>query len=61
MTKKEQRQQAKDILQSVIGCAYYRLENEDNISEADKEAIIQYINQYGKAACKAFGVEYVTF
>lgn len=60
MTKKEQRKKAKDILQSVIGVAYYKLENED-IPEADKEAIMQYINQYGKAACKAFGVRYVAY
>ena len=60
MTKTEQKEKAKDILQSVIGCAYYRLENE-NFSEEDEEAVMKYINKYGVAACKAFRREYITF
>ena len=54
MTKTEEKTKARNIMQPVIGCAYYRLENE-------KELIIEYINKLGKRACKSIGCDYVTY
>ena len=60
MTKTEAKEKAKDILQEAIGVAYYKLENERYTPE-DKQMIIDYINKYGTAACKAFGKRYMTY
>lgn len=60
MTKKQAKEKAKNVLCSAIGCAYYKLENE-NFSEEDKELITQYINSLGERACKAIGTEYVAY
>lgn len=60
MTKKEAKEKAKKILQSIIGVAYYKLENE-KLAPEDAELITSYINQYGERCCKAIGVEYVTY
>lgn len=60
MKARKAREKAKDILQDAIAIAYYKLEGMD-LTEDEAEAIINYINQYGKAACKAFGREYVTY
>ena len=61
MSKSEMREKAKEILQDSIAVAYYKLENESNLTDEEVEQITQYINQYGTAACKAFGREYVTY
>lgn len=64
MKAKEAREKAKDILQDTIAVAYYKVVDNkefEKMSEEDKNAIIDYINQYGKAACKAFGRKYVTY
>ena len=61
MTKREKREKAKNILQEAIAVAYYRLESEDNLTLEETEEITGYINQYGEAACKAFGRKYVTY
>ena len=60
LTKTEAREIAKKLLQESIGVAYYRLENE-SYSEEDEQLIIDYINKFGTAACKAFGKEYITY
>ena len=60
MTKTEAKTKVRNIMQSVIGCAYYRLENE-NLTEKEKELIIEYINKLGKRACKSIGCDYVTY
>lgn len=60
MTKKEQKAFALKLISSAINSAYYRLENFD-ISDSDNEAILVYLNEYGKRACKAVGVRYVTY
>lgn len=61
MTKTQAKEKAKDILQSAIGCAYYKLEDESELSEKDINLIIQYINSLGERACKAIGSEYVAY
>lgn len=60
MTKTELKEIAKDILQESIGVAYYKLENE-HYSPEDEKIIVDYINKYGAAACKAFGKDYVAY
>lgn len=60
MTKSEAKTKAKKIMQSVIGCAYYRLENED-LTEEETMLIMEYINKLGERACKSIGCDYVTY
>lgn len=60
MTKTAAKEKAKSILQSAIGSAYYRLENESFSSE-DQALILEYINKLGSKACKAINAEYVTY
>ena len=61
MSKSEMREKAKEILRDTIAVAYYKLENESGLSDEEIEQIQAYINQYGIAACKAFGKEYITY
>lgn len=61
MKKSEMWEKAKQILLESIAVAYYKLENESSITDEEVEQITQYINQYGTAACKAFGKEYVAY
>lgn len=60
MTKSEAKAKAKNIMQSVIGCAYYRLENED-FTEEETELVMEYINKLGEKACKSICCDYVTY
>lgn len=59
MTKTEAKDKAKDILEEAIAIAYYKLEDE-GLDEEECELVLQYINKFGKSACKAFGREYFT-
>lgn len=62
MTKTEMKEIAKDTLRTSIGTAYYKISDEINgYTDDEKDQIIQYINKYGEAACKAFGKEYATY
>lgn len=62
MTKTEMKEIAKNTLRTSIGTAYCKISDEINeYTNGEKEQIIQYINKYGEAACKAFGKEYVTY
>lgn len=61
MTKIQAKEKARNILRSAIGCAYYKLENESDLSQEDTDLIIQYINSLGERACKAIGTEYVAY
>lgn len=65
MTKTDAKNIAKKILQDAIGTAYYRLETSwlyaDSMSDEEEKMVLDYINQYGKSACKAFGRKYVTY
>ncbi len=60
MTKKEQKAFALELMDSAIGCAYYKLENYD-LSDTDNGAVLAYLNKYGERACKALGIKYVTY
>lgn len=60
MTKTCAKEKARKILQSAIGCAYYKLENEE-LSPEDIDLITEYINILGEKACKAIKVDYVTY
>ncbi len=62
MTKTQAKEKAREILQSAIGCAYYKLENE-NLSDEDVELICQYINALGERAraCKAINTQYIAY
>lgn len=60
MKKTEAKEIAMDIMQSAIGCAYYRLESE-NYSEKEVELICRYINVLGERACKAINLKYITY
>lgn len=64
MTKTEMREHAKDVLQEAIGQAYYMVSegiDGQGLTEQEKNDIIEYINQYGKSACKAFKRDYITY
>lgn len=61
MTKSQAKEEARDILASAIGCAYYRLENESGLSQEDRDLITQYINTLGERACKAIGTRYISY
>ena len=45
---------------SQIACAYYKLEEHDEISEEEKDEIIEYINKYGQAMATRIGEAYYT-
>ena len=60
MKKSEQKQVAKDILLEAIACAYYKLEEHDDIPEEEKDEIIEYINKYGQAMAKRISETYYT-
>lgn len=61
MKAKEAREIAKNTLTGIIGVAYYKIADSDEYTEDEQEAIINYINQYGKSACKAIGKIYVAY
>lgn len=61
MKAKEAREIAKETLTDIIGVAYYKIADSDDYTEDEKDAIINYINQYGKSACKAIGKNYVAY
>lgn len=61
MTKTELRQIAKNVLTESVGVAYYKIADENAFNEEEKEQIIQYINQYGAAMCKAIKERYVAY
>ena len=52
MKKSEQKQIAKDILLEALACAYYKLEEHDEIPEEEKDEIIEYINKYGQPGAR---------
>lgn len=62
LNKSEAKQVARELLQNVVGTAYYRLENYEN--EYDEETI-QLINHYldmmATRALKAVGLDYITY
>lgn len=60
MTRSEQKQIAKDILLDAIACAYYQLEDRDDLSEDEKDDVINYIHKYGKAMANRIGETYYT-
>lgn len=51
---------AKDTLLSALAAAYYRIADENDYTEEDKEQIYKYINQYGEAMAKRIGEQYYT-
>lgn len=60
MTKTAAKEKAKSILQSAIGAAYYKLENE-NLTSEDEALILEYIDKLATKACKAIGTEYISY
>ena len=60
MTKTQAKEKAKSILQSAIGNAYYKLENE-NLTNEDEALILEYINKLGERACKAINTQYTIY
>lgn len=60
---RELRQIAKKALQDSVAVAYYRISDDEDgeLSEEEKRLVINYMNQYGAAMCKAIGVNYVTY
>lgn len=61
MSKTEAKKIATHILRESVGCVYYRIADSDDYAQEDKEVIIDYINKLGKRACKAIGIDYVTY
>lgn len=66
MTKTEMRAIAKEAIADAIGTAYYKISDRSFICPADMtdeeaDEIIKYVNQYGTAACKAIGRDYITY
>lgn len=58
------RERAKDVLQEAIEQAYYMVSegiDGQGLTEQEKNDIIEYINQYGKTACKAIKRDYITY
>lgn len=60
MTKQEIKKQAIDILQSSIGVAYYQIQ-ELNVTEEEEKAINEQLRKLATRACKAIGIEYITY
>lgn len=60
MTKKEQKEFAKELLIEALSVAYYRLENYNNITEDEAIEICKYMQQYGEAMAKRINREYYT-
>ena len=61
MKKSEQKEFAKDILMEAIACAYYKLYDQcDEVPEAEKEEINEYIRKYGQAMATRIGRNYYT-
>lgn len=60
MTKTQAKEKAKTILQSAIGNAYYKLENED-LTSKDEVLVLEYINKLATKACKSIGTEYISY
>ena len=61
MTKTQAKNVAANIVAESIGVAYYKISDDNDYSQKEKELIIEYINQLGKRACKAIGKEYITY
>lgn len=61
MTKTEAKKIATHIMRESIGVAYYRIADSNDYAQEDKEVIIDYVNKLGKRACKAIGIDYVTY
>ena len=64
-TKTELKEIAREIMAEAIGCAYYRICDSNEItheySEEEEAAILEYIDRFGKAACKAIGKTYISY
>ena len=60
MKKSEMKAIAKDILLEALACAYYKLEEHDEVPEEEKDEIIEYINKYGQAMATRIGEAYYT-
>lgn len=61
MTKTEAKEIAKKTLLDAIGCAYYRISDDEDINEEDTELIISYINKYGETMAKSIKEKYITY
>ena len=64
-SRRDLRDMAKERLRDALSVAYYEFVDGENIdynelSEEDKEAVLNFIDQYGTAMCKAIGKKYYT-
>ena len=60
MKKSEMKAIAKDILLEALACAYYKLEDRDDVPEEEMDEVIEYINKYGTAMAARIGETYYT-
>lgn len=60
LTKKQAKEEARDIIQHALGVAYYELENKD-YTEAEIELITQYINKEATRLLKLINREYIAY
>lgn len=61
LTKTEMKEKARDVMAEAIGTAYYKICDDDDYSEEEKEIILHYLDKFGKAAAKAIGRNYTTY
>lgn len=61
MKKTEAKEIAKDTILSALGCAYYKISDDNSYTDEEKDIIISYINKYGEKMAKAIKEEYVTY
>ena len=58
MKKSEMKAIAKDILLEALACAYYKLEDRDDVPEEKRDEVIEYINKYGQLMAARIGETY---
>ena len=64
LSRKQANEIAKKVLQNQIGIAYYSLENReytDDYSEEEINLIKYYLDKQAARACKAVGIDYITY
>ena len=61
MTKKEAKQIALETIMESIGCAYYKICDDNSIQQKEQEMIIIEINKLGERIGKTLKREYVSY
>jgi len=60
MTKTKAKQIALETMAISVGTAYYRISDDDSISEEDCDLILKYLTEYGNRIGKLLKVDYTS-